>query len=391
MRKDGEYGTGYELEAFSKLCKIKITYFIRHIKNMKKNKDDLLTMCAFGKEYPENFALMLSDYGEKDELNNHYEALEPKDNYNIDKNKLQKIKELLCNIVPNCKNKEEEMKKLEVKVISGKTGKELKSRKGNSIWELYIPLSRKNNEKGSLKSYQVQKYNKDIIKEENKVSYINLTKCILLSEIIYLFDKNNIVINGLNNIIDNCKNIIIDKINNNIITNKEMNSIMNINDERSKQFNNCICYECSGINGKGKNAYRIYNSLYELKNHCVRYHNGSLDKCVINYRLLPGFIEIEIKKDAFRYIIHEDDLLDKDKDDYNEQKQGKKDKRKRGGNITTKIKIYGENIRSFNETNRALLSNILDKQRPDFMLLNECNIGKAKFNMSGYKLELSEK
>ena len=55
-----------------------------------------------------------------------------------------------------------------------------------------------------------------------------------------------------------------------------------------------------------------YNGIYELKNHCVRYHNGSLDKCVINYRLLPGYAEIEVKKDAYRYIIHEDDLLDKE-------------------------------------------------------------------------------
>ena len=36
--------------------------------------------------------------------------------------------------------------------------------------------------------------------------------------------------------------------------------------------------------------------------------------------------------------------------------------------------------------NRALLSNILDEVRPDFILLNECRIGKAKFNMQGYKL-----
>ena len=390
MRNDGVYGTGAELEAFSKLCKIRITYYIRHIKNLLKNKDDLLTRHVFGKEYPENFAILLSDYGVEGESSNHYEALEPRDKYNIDKNKLQKIKELLCNIDPNCNNKEEEMKKLEVKVISGRTGKELKSRKGDSIWNLYIPLTRRKKVKGSLDSYTVQKLNNEINKEEDKASYTNLTKCIPLSEIIDAFDKDNIKKYGLKNIIDNCKNIVIDKINNNIITNKEMNSIMNINDERSKLFNNCICYECSGINGKGKRVYRIYNSLYELKNHCVRFHNGSLDKCVINYRLLAGYVEIEVKKDAYRYIIHEDDLLDKDKDDYNELKQEKKDKRKKGGNITTKIKIYGENIRAFNETNRALLSDILDKQRPDFMLLNECNIGKAKFNMSGYKLELSD-
>ena len=390
MRTDGVYGTGYELEAFSKLCKIRITYYVRHIENMNKNKDDKLTRHVYGKEYPENFAILLSDYGVEGELCNHYEALEPKNNYNIDKNKLQKIKDLLCNIDPNCNNKDEEMKKLEVKVISGRTGKELKSRKGDSIWNLYIPLTRRNNEKGSLKSYTVKTLNNEISKEGDKASYTYLTKCIPLSEIINLFDEDNIKKNGLQNIIEACKNIVIDKIDNKIITNKEMNDIMNLNDERSKLFNNCICYVCSGINGKGKLTYRIYNSLYELKNHCVRYHNGSLDKCVINYRLLPGYVEIEVKKDAYRYIIHEDDLLDKDKDDYNKQKQEIKDKRKKGGNITTKIKIYGENIRAFNETNRALLSDILDKQRPDFMLLNECNLGKAKFNMSGYKLELSD-
>ena len=38
MRNDGVYGTGYELEAFSKLCKIRITYYIRHIENMNKIK-----------------------------------------------------------------------------------------------------------------------------------------------------------------------------------------------------------------------------------------------------------------------------------------------------------------------------------------------------------------
>ena len=49
-----------------------------------------------------------------------------------------------------------------------------------------------------------------------------------------------------------------------------------------------------------------------------------------------------------------------------------------------KIKIYGENILTLNEANKTLISNILDNDRPDFMLLNECKIGKAKFNIKGY-------
>ena len=73
------------------------------------------------------------------------------------------------------------------------------------------------------------------------------------------------------------------------------------------------------------------------------------------------------------------DLLKEDKEDYLKNIKGV---------FKNEIRIIVENIRTLNETNRALLSNILDTERPDFMLLNECNIGKAKFNMSGYKLEL---
>jgi len=40
--------------------------------------------------------------------------------------------------------------------------------------------------------------------------------------------------------------------------------------------------------------------------------------------------------------------------------------------------------------NRGLLSDVLDNNRPDFMFINETNIGQGKFNMSGYKLELSD-
>ena len=152
------------------------------------------------------------------------------------------------------------------------------------------------------------------------------------------------------------KNILIDEINVKKITNKLMNKLMNINAQRSKKINNFICYECSGLNGKGKPAYRIYNSLYELKNNCLRYHNGILDKSIINNRLLPSHIEIEVKIDSHRYIILIDDLLKNDEGDYLKNNI-------RGGNIISnikKVKIYGENIRVFNEMNRGLLSDVLD-------------------------------
>ena len=90
--------------------------------------------------------------------------------------------------------------------------------------------------------------------------------------------------------------------------------------EGSKQINNCICYECSGLNGNGKKSYRIYNSLFELKDHCVRKHEGILDKCVINYTLASKHIEIDIKKNGEKYIICDSDLLIEDKKEYDERK-----------------------------------------------------------------------
>ena len=83
---------------------------------------------------------------------------------------------------------------------------------------------------------------------------------------------------------------------------------------------------------KEKNAYIIYNSLYELINHCIRYHDGILDKCIINYRLILPYIEVEVKKDLHRYIMHEDNLLRNDKIDYLKNKI-------KEGNIIIAVKV----------------------------------------------------
>ena len=52
-----------------------------------------------------------------------------------------------------------------------------------------------------------------------------------------------------------------------------------------KEIHICIFYECSGINGNGKETFKIYNFLYKLKSHCNSLYNGIFDNCVINYNL----------------------------------------------------------------------------------------------------------
>ena len=53
------------------------------------------------------------------------------------------------------------------------------------------------------------------------------------------------------------------------------------------------------------------------------------------------------------------------------------------------IKIYGQKIRTFDDLNRVLIINSLIEIRPDFFLINECNIGLTKFKVQGYNIELS--
>ena len=92
MRKDGVYGTVAEVNAFCNLCQIRITCYIRYIKNDRRTKQDILVRNTFGEIYDENFAIMLSDYGVENEIDNHFEALEPKGGYNINKNKFRRNK-----------------------------------------------------------------------------------------------------------------------------------------------------------------------------------------------------------------------------------------------------------------------------------------------------------
>ena len=87
---------------------------------------------------------MLDNYP-KNEFVNHYNSLRPKDNKNsINNDRLNEIKNSIINKYPNIKID---------KVISGKTNKVIGERKGRSDWNLYEPLSRKNNDKGSFNYY----------------------------------------------------------------------------------------------------------------------------------------------------------------------------------------------------------------------------------------------
>ena len=60
----------------------------------------------------------------------------------------------------------------------------MKSRKGDSTWNLFMPKSRREKLKNSYNLYLVKKFNKEL---KEKVEYRTLVKTVLLSEIIEAF------------------------------------------------------------------------------------------------------------------------------------------------------------------------------------------------------------
>ena len=151
-----------------------------------------------------------------------------------------------------------------------------------------------NKEKNTFNYYIVVIKNNEI-KNGNIANYTYLVKYTKLSDIIDKFKAENIRKNGVNNIIENYYNILIDniKIKDKIrpLKTDDFGSILNLNDELAKEFTRCICYECSGLNDKGKKLYKIYQSFYELKNHCRDKHNRELNNCIINYTLADNHVE----------------------------------------------------------------------------------------------------
>ena len=160
---------------------------------------------------------------------------------------------------------------------------------------------------------------------------------------------------------------------------------MNLSEEILDKFNNAICYDCIGYSKKNKPMLWIFRSLKYLKVHCRDNidHRKDLNKCIFNYDLPEDFIEIEVRKSQIYYLINKNDLSNEDKKKINNDFKG-------GANVVNHdkniIKIYGNNIKTLNEGNRALINNFIDEEKPDFILLNKCNKGKYHLKYLEIKL-----
>ena len=276
------------------------------------------------------------------------------------------------------------------KVKSILTGKIRGSRIGKSDWKP-IFINNNNNQKGTnnRKYYTIEKTKTNKYLENNKVE-LNLKKSIHLSEIIDEFKNVNNI--GIDTFKQKYRNIIIDDIEINKKAHKVDSAFfkneLNLSEDTLDKFTNAICYDCSGYSKKDKPMFRIFRSLKYLKIHCRDNfdHRKDLNKCIFNYDLPDNYVEVEVKKSKIYYLINKNDLSNEDKIKVNKKVKGGKNEYNYNKNI---IKIYGNNIRTLNESNKALIINFIEEEKPDFLLLNECNKGKSSFKISGYKTEFS--
>ena len=139
---------------------------------------------------------------------------------------------------------------------------------------------------------------------------------------------------------------------------------------------------------KDKPMFKIFRSLKYIKIHCRDNidHRKDLNNCIFNYDFPDNYVEIEVKKSQIYYLINKNDWSNEDKIKVNNKLKGGKNKFNHDKNL---IKIYGNNIRALNESNKALIINFIEEEKPDFILLNECNKGTSSFKISGYKTEFS--
>jgi hypothetical protein len=382
MRKNGTFGGSIEVQIYSIISKLKIVSFVRKLQATKNyNADDSDETYCFisGKKNISKIYIMLN-FNEK-ESKNHYVPLRSKTNKNeLSKELIDEIKKSLGII----KDKSNE------KVKSIMTGKIRGSRIGISEWKP-IYIKNNNNQKGidNKKYYTIEKDKINKYLDKNKVE-LKFDNSIKLSEIFNEFKNVNNI--GIDTFKQKYRNIIIDD----IIINNETHKVdsaffkneLNLSEEILDKFTNAICYDCSGYSKKDKPMFRIFRSLKYLKIHCRDNidHRKDLSNCIFNYDLPDDCIEIEVKKAQMYYLMNKNDLSDEDKIKVTNKLIGGKNEYKYNKNI---IKIYGNNIRTLNESNKALINNFIDEEKPDFILLNECNKGKSSFKISGYKTEFS--
>ena len=382
MRKNGTYGGSTEIQVYSIISKLKIVCFVRNLQAINLYKADVSDPIYYIISGIENInkIYILLNVKDKEDFN-HYVPLKKRfNNKELSKEIRDEIKKSL-GIIHN-KSKE--------KVKSILTGKLRGSRIGKSDWKpIYISNNKNQNGIDNKKYYTIEKDKTNKCLDNNKVE-INLKDPIKLSTIIDKFKNVNNI--GIDTFKQNYRNIIIDDI---IINNKTykvdssfFKNELKLSEDILDKFTNAICYDCSGYSKKNKPMFRIFRSLKYLKIHCRDNvdHRKDLNKCIFNYDLPDDFIEIEAKRSQIYYLINKNDLSNEDKIKLNNNLKGGANADNDDKNI---FKIYGNNIRTLNETNRALINNFIDEEKPDFILLNECNKGNSSFKISGYKTEFS--
>lgn len=145
----------------------------------------------------------------------------------------------------------------------------------------------------------------------------------------------------------------------------QFNKRTGLNDKMAIAIGPCIDIECSGYNQAGKPIFKLYNDLYRFKDHARQFHTMGVGS-LINFVKPDNYSIIKATFGANHSWVM---MREEDIPLHMVNKCGSAEPSR-----TESLRIFGWNSRSARtKINRVLLNKFLDSEKPDFLLLNECN------------------
>jgi len=416
MKLGSTYGGHPEIAAFSDMLKIKVHVYTKDM----QSPDDNLELREIGESYPDTVYLLYMRYVKSPGLN-HYNALIPRciqDNASELDRKSQDLAASLLFVMSNnqvdstytniTENAEKQKDALDVSKDSDLSNVSIDLSNDEPVEEKEVGLLKKKKsreEKGEPKSrkgpffleaikavhetkysetkyYTVVTMNDDLLRVNAKTADYTMllreTEKFDFEE--YLTTNTSLENLGSGRSKDMDKRITeaSNELKKNLVINskldaKEIKETFLITDKMCKNIPRCICYLCSGFNKNGDEIYRVYNSLYEYREHVRKIHSGDMYKGVINYKYdKEVYVELECKTNQV-YILMRRDAM-------------------RGGSSITSYDCnlllgYNARLSLSSLENREFLKALLISDKPDFILLNEVgNFNTKTLRDTGYSM-----
>ena len=135
----------------------------------------------------------------------------------------------------------------------------------------------------------------------------------------------------------------------------------------------CLDLECSGLNEDGNMVWRVFNSLFEYRKHLIKSKHTISDGCLVRFEKPDGYSYLKKTKGniPFQYMMRDIDIpLLEDEHESGDSRVARN--AEEASHDSGYVNIVGNNITTAcSYANKELLNRFLEKEKTDFMMLNE--------------------